>query len=219
MPDEKTEQFKKSKRLILLIIFLVLLLLITAILYWLLGNLKQAQQPVTNVNTSLDKITEPLAQPQQPVFNNGDQNILSETQALTPDLVPLPTPTEQADILFTATAFAERFGSYSNQGEFSNLDDLEVFMTSSMSDWVKTYKQDLQIQYPDFNTYYAIETKAISKEVVALDEAAGTGEILVKTQRQEFENDIVNPRIFYQNIRLQITKVDNEWKINAAYWQ
>jgi len=210
------EEFKKRKNIIWLIIIL-LLLIIAVLIYLFLTYFKQPRQILTNYNANLNQAGLPAQITAPTTFNNPDLGVVAEIQGLNPKTEVKEE--EKLNILFVASSFVERFGSYSNQSNYKNFDELDVFMTASMQNWITRYKEELKKQNPDINTYYALETKAISTKIISLDEKVGKGEILVKTQRQEFKNNINNPRVFYQDILLNLVKVDQQWKINGAYWQ
>ncbi len=208
------ERFKALPRWAKLLIFLALAAIIIALLLliWLRSRpapTPAAQQPVTTVPQ------QPAgALPSVPVVRNA--GILADIEETAPTTAPAET-TDQT-LLLLAQSFVERFGSYSNQGRFQNLDDLKIFMTPSMQTWVDGYKADLEKEHGDFNTYYGIDTFVISKTVDSLDEATGKATITLKTQRQEFTTATGAPRVFYQDMRLELLKITNEWKVNGAYW-
>ncbi len=215
MAEELQPQDNKKKKFIWLL--LVLLLLIIAVIVYLLLSKYNVLTPLINLNENknVNQIVNVPPAP-APSFNTPDSGILAQVQSKTQSVAQV----EKTNAIFTASTFAERFGSYSNQSNYKNLDDLIIFMTEAMKKWVtETYKPSLIKQNSDSSTYYALETKAISNQVNILDAKAGKSEILIKTQRQEFKNNISNPRIFYQDILIKMIKVDNEWKVNGAYWQ
>ncbi len=220
MAEEIKNKLTKNKRLIWLILLLLLLLIIAAIIYLVLVYFQAPPSTVVNTNNNnLNQIAVlPNGQTIMPSeFNQPDSEVLLD---LGGNVETEATQQNQANVLFVAQAFAERFGSYSNQSNYMNLDDLQSLMTTSMNNWVQqTYKDQLQKQNPNINTYYALETKAISSEVISLDETTGKAEIRIKTQRQEFKNDINNPRIFYQDIILNLVKQNDVWKVDGAFWQ
>ena len=196
-------------------------MIIAAIIYLLLVYFKVTPTtPPVNLNANLNQEAALPDQPQPDLvtFNNTNSSVKADLQGLNNEVEEV-NETEQVSVLLIAESFAERFGSYSNQSDYQNLDDLEIFMTESMNTWVESYKEDLKKQNPDINIYYAVETKAISNQVRVLDEEKGEAELLIKTQRQEFENDITNPAIFYQDILLKLVKADGQWKVQGAYWQ
>lgn len=219
MADELKLQVNKTKKRIWLILILLLILIIAALIYLFLNYYKPApaeQQPNINPNVNNETPAPVNSQFNPASFNNPDPAVVADIQGLNGNNEEPPVE-EAASVI--AEAFAERFGSYSNQSDYANLDDLAVFMTPNISGWIIKYKDQLRKENPDFNYYYAMETKAISKQVNSLDEEAGKAEITVKTQRQEFKNSIENPRIFYQDILIKLVKIDNEWKVDGAYWQ
>lgn len=213
MAESLRDFYTNKKKIIWLIIILLLLILaLLLFFYWRQTRVSEPVQPIVNLNEIVPLNTAPAT------FNSPSPAVIGDLQGLN-NLPEVATPQEQADVLFTASAFAERFGSYSNQSDFSNLDQLESFMTDSMNNWVKTYKEELRTKYPDQNIYYAIETKAISTDTSGFDQVSGRGDVIVKTQRQEFKDSPVNPRVYYQNIRLNLLQESGVWKVNGAYWQ
>ncbi|HDQ22493.1 MAG TPA: hypothetical protein ENN28_00785 [Candidatus Uhrbacteria bacterium] len=220
MAEPIKDKLTKNKKRLWLIILLLLLLIIVILIYLLLAYFKAPLPGVVDLNNNMNQEPIPLEEIIIPdSFNRPDGAVLADltadaeregTQELSPSI----------NLLFVAQAFAERFGSYSNQGDYANFGDLKIFMTDSLDNWVQqTYIDELKKKNPDFNIYYALETKAISTEVLSLDESVGRAEIMVKTQRQEFDNDLVNPRVFYQDILLKMVKQNNEWKVDGAFWQ
>jgi len=209
------EGLNKRRRTVLIII-LLLLLIIAALIYLYLSYFRKAIFTPVNQNINVNVPLAPTVIPPT-TYNNPNMYVLADVEN-TAGAAPTSERTKQ-NILFIASSFTERFGSYSNQSNFKNFDELAVFMTDHMKTWVASSKEKLQKQYPDLNKYYALETKAISTQVNNLDDKTGKSEIMVKTQRQEFNNTINNPRIFYQELLLKLIKVNDEWKVDGAYWQ
>ena len=209
------EDLIKNKRLLWLLIIVILLLIIAVIIYLLFFQYKPSAPVAFNQNLNQAAALPPIKAPQ--VFNNTNAQVLADVQGINPK--ESINENEKQNFTFIATSFVERFGSFSNQGGYKNFDELTVFMTDSMNKWATSYKQQLMKEHPDLNIYYALVTKAISTDIRNMDEKAGTGEILIKTQRQEYKNTLSNPRIFYQDILLKMVKINNEWKVNGAYWQ
>ena len=124
-----------------------------------------------------------------------------------------------ADLERIAASFSERFGSYSNQSSYSNIDDLSIFVTENMVTWSKNYISQLKKQNTNNSIYFGISTKSIVTELKSFDEDAGTAEILVKTQRVESTGTINNSKNFYQDILIDFVKQSGSWKVDKAYWQ
>jgi hypothetical protein len=213
MAESLRKKVTKKKEIMWLIIILLLFLIIAALLFFFYRPKgTQTQVPGTNVNTNQQPVTNQTV-PNQ--FNTPDTNVLADLQAI--NNKPEADQKELENILFFASSFAERFGSYSNQGEYKNFDELDPFMTDTLKKWAVTYKDSLKKQNADTSIYYAIETKVISNVVNNLDEEKG--EIMFKTQRQEFKTSLTNPRVFYQNVLIKLVKMDKDWKVDGAYWQ
>lgn len=125
----------------------------------------------------------------------------------------------EADLVKTAEAFAERFGSYSNYSNFSNFSDLQIFMTSSMKTWADEYVAGLRAAAKDGDAYYGITTTAITGKASAYDEKAGTAQITISTARRESIGEGSESSAFNQDIAISLKKVNGEWLVDKAVWQ
>ncbi|MDD3285799.1 MAG: hypothetical protein PHG95_04195 [Patescibacteria group bacterium] len=125
--------------------------------------------------------------------------------------------TDASDVSKLSAAFAERLGSFSNQSDYSNFEDLDLFMTASMREWATSYVAKMRTDNPYNGSYYGITTKAISTEVKSFDDDKGTAEIIVGTQRREVGAD-GGERDFQQDLRLTFLKVNDQWLVDGAYW-
>lgn len=200
-----------GKVLIIVAIFLVIL----ALLLTFLIRERQTQAPIPPATQAPIVPQPPVGQlPPIPVITNA--GILADVQGTAPQIT---TTQQDPGLLLIAQSFVERFGSYSNQGRFENFNDLRIFMTDTMWRWVETHKRELEDRYGDFNTYYGIETRVISRSIDSIDDSAGRAIITCKTQRQEFSTATGSPTVYYQDIRLELVRIGGEWKVNGAYWE
>ena len=199
---------RKKKIFYIVIILLVLLVLILGGLF-AKRYFNMASGPANNTSTPKDNTpTAPLA--------NAPTTI--QPREATPEEKAAEAKQEPARLI--AQPFVERFGSYNNQGDFTNFADLEFFMTDSLKEWVNsTYIPKLKAELPSIDTYFAVNTRALSTDTVVLDEAGGKAELLINTQRQELGAGGEQTRIYYQTAKVAMVKVENEWKIDAVYWQ
>lgn len=133
------------------------------------------------------------------------------------------TPTEpvaenlHVSLKALASSFVERFGSYSTQGNFNNLEDLRGQMTLRMSAWTDNYIANQKVSASD--PYYGVTTKAVSSEVVDLNEGLGQARLVVSTQRQTTKGTTANPRVTYQDVKIELVKTEQGWKVDAIAWQ
>ncbi len=127
-----------------------------------------------------------------------------------------PHKIDREDLAKQAMFFAERLGSFSNQSDYGNIDDLMMFMTESMQVWAEDYIEDLRASN-GATEYYGISTNAITATVNSFNEEAGEAEISVATKRQELKGTQENS--FDQSLKVLLVKADGDWKIDGAYWE
>ena len=118
-----------------------------------------------------------------------------------------------------ASAFTERFGSFSNQSDYGNILDLKLFMTNKMKVWADDYVSQAIAKDNNNFIYYGITTKSVSQEVKQYDPDSGLAEILVATSRREAIGSTSNATSFNQNILIKLVRERGSWKIDSAYWQ
>lgn len=193
------------------IISILIIIILIAVLLWLFLNRSQEKRQIILPNSEDISIT---SQPSSPV--------VAVDTAVTAPISPKEVEEKQNvnNLIKIASAFAERFGSYSNQNSFQNIQDLQIFMTDSMKNWSKSYVADSKSQQKDNSIYYGITTKSLSTEVVNYNEGGDTAEILVKTQRREAMGSTSNAEVYYQDILIKMKQEKSDiWKVDSAFWQ
>jgi hypothetical protein len=131
------------------------------------------------------------------------------------DLSKEPVHQTNADDLGQmAMAFAERFGSFSNQSGYSNITDLQISMTDSMRAWSATYITQLTSQYKNNSVFYGITTHKLLYQVNSFDDKAGKASIVVTTQRT-----ISGQQPYNQKLDLNFLKVNGDWLVDNAKWE
>ena len=191
------------------IIIIFGLLLIIAIIYFLFLYQPATPGPVVSQPTA----GEPQAAlPQQAVSPKPPI-------AVQPVAPIKNTEIKQDDVARMASAFAERFGSFSNQSDYGNIRDLQIFMTAKMKDWAQNYIDQARAKKTDTSIYYGIVTKSILSEVKQFNGDAGQAEILVKTQRRESTGVSGNSTTFYQDIIIKYLREAGVWRVDGVYWQ
>jgi len=198
------------KRLGIFIIGSALIIVIIIAVFMYSFNKKQqaANQvvPSTQIEADANKLFEEALN-NKPQFNYAFNSTTEANRALNAE-----------DLRKVAMSFAERFGSYSNQANYGNIEDLKIFMTPKMQDWADDYVANLRQQGKDNAAYYGITSVAISGEVNQFDDKAGAVEILVTTQRREMAGTS-EAKVFSQNILIVFEKIKGEWKASSATWQ
>jgi len=194
---------RRNKIIIAVIVAIVVLLIIIGLTWWL--NMRQ--QPEGGTVDTNQGLQIPAGLPNTPP---GSVN--------TPEAL-LGEPELEANLKAIALTFAERFGSYSNQGNFSNLDDLRDIMTVRMKAWSDNYIATNKFLSEDGQDYYGVTTKALSVQVVNFDDSLGRAEVMATTQRQEAKGSTINPQVFYQDLKLNLVDSGDGWKVDRAEWQ
>lgn len=116
-----------------------------------------------------------------------------------------------------ARSFAERYGSYSNQSDFSNIEELYSFMTASlraeMEDFVATSRSNRNADEP----YLGVTTRAISSRFLTQSGARAT--VIVAAQRFERKGSAGGERTYYQDLELILVEETGVWKVDEARWR
>lgn len=124
----------------------------------------------------------------------------------------------EAQLLVMVRPFVERFGSYSNQSEYENLQELLSFMTPRMRAWAEGKIRERQAgETPSL--YKGVTTKALAHKVISLNEQVGQAEFLVSTQRRESVGSVGNSKVFTQDVIIKLVKEDSVWLVDGAFWQ
>ncbi len=178
---------------------LFILLLLVLWLLWMLFNKKPVEvvpEPVVVV----DEI------PKAPSKPTAREQITKEQQE---------ARTQSSSVQSLSKTFTERYGSYSSEADFANLEDVLSLMTADFAARTQTLINTGTAQ----EGYYGISTKVITITVDQMDEAAGTAQTTVTTQREESKGGPQNAVVRYQDIVLVFVKEGEVWKVASATWQ
>jgi len=163
-------------------------------------NTSNANQPTTGLATNQPPVTFELPQPVEPVV--VDQ-----------------ATKDKADIERLARTFTERYGSFSNQTDFENLEDLKIFMTASMRAYVDSFIARQRAQRGDTSIYYGVTTKVLTTEITDYSPSLGRAEVLVTVQKQESTGSTTNTKVFNQEAALDFARDNGSWKLEGLYWK
>jgi hypothetical protein len=130
-----------------------------------------------------------------------------------------PHVTNATDLEKIGMSLAERFGSYSNQSDYSNFTDLKIFMTDNMKAWVDTYIIDLKKNSVAGAGYSGQETKALTAKTTSFDDKAGTALVIVTVERSASTDQIGGGTPEIAKLDLTFKKINNDWLMDKAYWE
>lgn len=182
----------------LLIVLLVLLLLLFLVLAWVFLRPKPEAPAVVP----------PVVEQALPA---SDRETFTETRR----------QEEQAERTGTASlqsaskTFAERYGSYSTEAEFANLTDVLPLMSASFAAETRAFVAGATASAE----FYGVTTRAVTIRVNASDDAAGTADVIVTTQREETMDSPQNTSVRYQDLDLAFVMEGGEWKVDSAMWK
>lgn len=185
---------------------IVPVLLITALTLTAFGC-----KPRTESNANTNAVDTGTVQNTQTSVNRTNATVTNTTQ-------PTRSTTEQ-ELRQLALSFAERYGSYSNQTNFANLENLLLFMTDAFASTTRSFIDEERGKNRDTTVYYGITTKAAAVATDAFRESQGTAVFTVQTLRREAIGSTSNVRHYQQAITMTMKKGDGAWKVDSAEWQ
>ncbi len=196
-------------KIVLALLGTVVVLMIIFSLFAIVGYLKKGNQAAeTNTQNQQQPLPEQSAQTTESVTN-----VPIFQEPVTP---PVSKPGDE--LIPIVLPFVERFGSYSNQGNFENLTDLLPFMTETMQGWAHEQIKE-QTQKAFQSLYRGVTTKALSYTLSSYEAQKGVAEMKVSTQRKELIGTTSNARVYNQDVVIKLKKDDGVWLVDSAYWQ
>jgi len=198
---------KKSKLISLIIIGLVI---IGVIIFLLLGGGKRVITSLTN------------QQPQKRTLSSTNRGLPKTNTAVKTNInkKPIDEKTKLRQTLAQrASDFAEKIGSYSNQTDFKNLEELKPIMTKSWQAWADGFMRKGRASKKPTDVYQGTTSKALKVKTMNFDMGKGQAEFMVTCQRSEFRENMEKSRLYYQDIKVKFVKEEEEWKVDGAWWQ
>lgn len=199
---------RKSKKIGIIIVFVAIILMIVLIYFTFVKN---TQDLTDNINLESDTPTN-----LEEIKEQAEQRIIRTTYEFRPE-IEANRQSDKEDLERIAFAFAERFGSYSNQANYGNIIDLKIFMTKDMQVWSDNLVKELKKEEEYTGEYYGITTKSLTSETVVYNQNSAI--FLINTRRRESFNSMDNFKVFDQEIVISLKKDNNEWKVSSAIWK
>ncbi|MEK7102225.1 MAG: hypothetical protein AAB912_01175 [Patescibacteria group bacterium] len=126
--------------------------------------------------------------------------------------VPPKEPDRQAAESL-ARFFIERIGSYSNQSDFQNVDDVKPLMTARVQTWAEGLKK----QGTAGGGYRGVTTKALALEMIEW-KPKQSAVMRISTQRQA-QQDGAADRVYYQDAEVNVVYQGEGWLVDGVYWK
>ena len=150
----------------------------------------------------------------------GNADLTPEQQAAVAVIQNPLAPVEPAAAGRTAASqmaelYAERYGSYSNQGDYQNLRDLLPVMTAKLRAETEVFLAKALSQ--PAQAFEGVTSVKISTDVRAFSETAGTAVIAVTLQQEKVSG--TSATVGYRTLRMELKKDGQEWRVDAARWE
>ncbi len=107
-----------------------------------------------------------------------------------------------------AGIFVERFGSYSNQDDNRHLDDAVALSTARMAAWIKTQAISAG------QNYQGKTTRVVASKVESYASTAAK----VSVDVQEEVTGSSGGTTVYRSGKVELAKVEGEWKVSGLFW-
>jgi len=196
-----------QKKLILIIVLILLILAIAIAVYFLFLKPEPISAPKGDDSTQEDPEDQSSDTPSAP----------------SPDFHPAssatPEEAEHGQVKNLALSFTERFGSFSNQANYQNLEELKDLMTPAMVAWTNNFITESKAKDLTNAPYHAFITNALSFEEDNYSFYSDKAEFIVKCRRQESSGSPDNSSVYFQSIKITLLKQQDIWLVNSAEWQ
>jgi hypothetical protein len=177
----------------------------------------------------LRRTAAPGEAPQAPAVNAptgglGTTSGTTGTITNVPVTPPPPPPTvsaeerAHAEAQTLATLFVERYGSYSNQSNFQNLEDLLPLMSDSFRAKTERDLEALRRDTPPPTEYVGVTTRVLSTAEREYDLPRGAAAFRASVQKSEVKGT-APPTITYPAIDVTLVREGGAWKVSSAVWQ
>lgn len=137
---------------------------------------------------------------------------------IVPEVNPADVPAPAVVSASTVTRiFIERFGSYSSESDFANVDDIMSLATPAYQAELEALLVTYRRQYDPEAGYNGISTRVITLKPTLESEAEAT--FLVTTQREEAVGNPGNTNLRYQDADVSLVKAGEDWLVNDLTWK
>lgn len=152
---------------------------------------------------------------------NTNRTITTNTRVVQANTnTPLPKPpSPETALQRLAVSFAERYGSFSNQSDFGNLESVLPYMTASFQGRTNFFITAERTKHRDTSVYYALTTRNSKVTTVTFDAEGTDAVFLVVASRSEAIGSPVNVRHYEESLRVTLKKESGVWRVDNAVWE
>lgn len=187
------------RKKILSIFAVCIIIVLLVVLYFLIIYKTKTEVNVENeiINT------------EQELGKTMSSSILKSNQVLLPQIISsIDVEPGETYLKQLARIFVERFSSYSNQNENQHIEDVLSLATVSMQRWLVTQRIDRS------NNYEGVTARVIASFVEDFNEESA----VVVIEVQQVLKDNVSEKTEQRSGRVNLEKVNDEWKVSGFFW-
>ncbi|MBU0661021.1 hypothetical protein KKG22_02465 [Patescibacteria group bacterium] len=180
-------------------LFIIISVVIGIILVFILFYLFQKREPVV-----VDVLPDTIVDEGEPVVD------LNQTRAVQQEVVVPPLTEDMGEryVRQVSRIFVERFASESTQNDNRHIDDVLPMVMPAMAAWLETQRE------VNTREYEGVSTQVIASQLQEMDES--TAIVIVNTQ--QIKESMDEQEITQKDGRVELVKVNGEWKIDGFYW-
>lgn len=130
-----------------------------------------------------------------------------------PLIPPAPAADERTESRQIAELFAERYGSYSNQGDYRNLRDLLPVMTARYRAETEAFLEDAEPAAGQ--TYEGVTSRKVSTDIREVEASSAVIAVALQQERVAAGGTTVG----YRTLRMELRKVGDDWLVDRAAWE
>jgi len=177
-------------------IIIIILILIGGIFYFLIWRARLGTKPSSSIS-SQETVAPPPSSP--------------ETEMDSATLIVEPLEILKQELTIRARTFIERYGSYSSDTDFANLQDLLPLMSNRLANETKNYLTTEKTE-PKTRKFYGLTTRVLSIEIknIVPDVSANFSAFC---QQQETKDKTTIT--FYKAAQLKMIFENNDWKVDS----
>lgn len=144
-----------------------------------------------------------------------DTPVVRDAAPVIPHVDPEDIP-EQHVVSATTVGriFVERFGSFSSESRYENIDDVMTLATDKLQSRLEDLAETVRREQG--GDYYGVSTRIITVKAEVTTET--NARLLITTQREEAIANPGNTSVRYQDIRVELVKEGDHWLVDAFTW-
>jgi len=150
---------------------------------------------------------EVVPEPVQDFPTTADGRVIERVSEVASDTIEAPVDA-------IARTFVERFGSFSSDVDYINVEEVKQLATTGLAVQLDTLLANVRGETS--SSYYGVSTRVITLDVTTNSETSATVEIT--TQREESIDSPSNTSVRYQDITLDLTKSGDKWLVSSFTW-